>query len=68
MGTVIVSDYGIALVLATGDNKLIATVTKELSKKRPLGAFEHRICRLSYMIIGMVIVMVASVLIIQGTF
>jgi Mg2+-importing ATPase len=67
MGTVVVSGHGIGLVLATGDNAFIATITKELNKKRPLSAFEMGIRKVTYMMIIMMVIMVGTVLVIQGT-
>jgi Mg2+-importing ATPase len=66
MGTVVVSGCATALVLETGSNTIIAAVTKELNKKRPLSAFEVGIRRVSYMMISMMLVMVSIVLVIQG--
>jgi Mg2+-importing ATPase len=66
MGTVVVSGSATALVLGTGNNTLIASVTKELNKKRPASAFEIGIRRVSYVMITMMLVMVSVVLVIQG--
>ena len=66
MGTVVVSGSATALVLETGNNTIIASVTKGLNKKRPSSAFEIGIRRVTYLMITMMLIMVSVVLVIQG--
>jgi Mg2+-importing ATPase len=66
MGTSVISGSATALVLATGDNVFIASITKRLNKKRPTSAFERGIRHVSYLMIGFMVVMVTIVLIING--
>lgn len=66
MGTSVISGTATGLVLATGDNAFIATITKELNKRVPASAFELGIRKVTYMMAGFMIVMVTIVLLIQG--
>jgi Mg2+-importing ATPase len=65
-GTSIVSGCGLGLVIATGDRTLLATITKQLNKKRPISAFERGIRAVTYMLIAFMLVMVATVFTING--
>ncbi|KJZ75190.1 hypothetical protein HIM_05384 [Hirsutella minnesotensis 3608] len=66
MGTSVVSGNGLAVVLRTGADVLIATMAKELKKKREKNAFEKGIRNVSFMLIGFMCVMVPVVLVISG--
>jgi Mg2+-importing ATPase len=66
MGTSVISGSATALVVATGDNAFIASITKQLNKKRPISAFERGIRHITYMMMGFMIIMVTIVLVIQG--
>ncbi|PHH81795.1 hypothetical protein CDD82_7837 [Ophiocordyceps australis] len=66
MGTSVVSGNGVALVLRTGSDVLIAGMAKELKKKREKNAFQKGILHVSWMLIGFMCVMVPIVLIISG--
>lgn len=67
MGTSVISGCATALVVATGDNAFIASITRLLNKRRPINAFESGIHHVSYMMMVFMIVMVTVVLVIQGT-
>ncbi|KAF4333906.1 magnesium-translocating P-type ATPase [Fusarium beomiforme] len=66
MGTNIVSGHGIGLVLRTGDDAMIATMVKEVEKKRQPNAFQKGILNVTWMLIGFMVVMVPIVLCISG--
>ncbi|RDA93297.1 hypothetical protein CP533_2026 [Ophiocordyceps camponoti-saundersi (nom. inval.)] len=66
MGTSVVSGNGLALVLRTGGDVLVANMANELTKKRAPNAFQRGIRHVSYMLIGFMCVMVPIVLGISG--
>ncbi|KAM6516733.1 hypothetical protein FALCPG4_014906 [Fusarium falciforme] len=66
MGTSIVSGHGAGLVLRTGDDVLIATMAKEIEKKRQPNSFQKGIRNVTWMLIGFMVVMVPVVLCISG--
>ncbi|ROT40811.1 MG transport ATPase [Sodiomyces alkalinus F11] len=66
MGTSVVSGSAIALVLRTGDDSVIASIMRQLSKKREPNAFQRGIRNVTYMLIGFMLVMVPIVLGISG--
>ncbi|EQL03977.1 magnesium-translocating P-type ATPase family protein [Ophiocordyceps sinensis CO18] len=66
MGTSVISGNGLALVLRTGGDVLIAGMAKELKKRREKNAFEKGIRNVSWMLIGFMCVMVPIVLVISG--
>ncbi|KAI9858788.1 MAG: hypothetical protein M1813_007255 [Trichoglossum hirsutum] len=66
MGTSAISGSGLALVLRTGDDAVIASITKALNAKPPLNAFQRGIRNVSYMLIGFMLVMVPIVLVVSG--
>ncbi|KAG5795912.1 hypothetical protein H9Q69_005057 [Fusarium xylarioides] len=66
MGTNIVSGHGVGLVVRTGDDAMIATMVKEVEKKRQPNAFQKGILNVTWMLIGFMIVMVPIVLCISG--
>ncbi|PNY26216.1 Magnesium-transporting ATPase, P-type 1 [Tolypocladium capitatum] len=66
MGTSVISGNGLALVLRTGSDVLIAGMAKELKKKREKNAFQQGIRNVSWMLIGFMCVMVPIVLGISG--
>lgn len=66
MGTSAISGSAVALVLRTGDDAFIATITMELNKKRPLNSFQRGIRHVSYMMIGFMLLTVPIVLVISG--
>lgn len=61
MGTSVISGSGLALVLRTGDEVFIATIMKELNKKRPVNAFQRGVRNVSYLMIAFMLVMVPIV-------
>ncbi|KAE8448503.1 hypothetical protein EG329_009384 [Mollisiaceae sp. DMI_Dod_QoI] len=66
MGTSAISGSGLALVLRTGDNAFLATIMKQLNKKRPMNSFQRGIRNVSYMMIAFMVVMVPIVFGISG--
>ncbi|KAG6051615.1 hypothetical protein E4U33_000605 [Claviceps sp. LM78 group G4] len=66
MGTSVISGNGVALVLRTGSDVLIATMAKELKKRRETNSFQLGIRHVSYMLIGFMLTMVPLVLGISG--
>jgi P-type Mg2+ transporter len=76
MGTSVISGSGVALVLRTGDGKLtlelnvvianesdafIATIMKQLNKRRPLNSFQRGVRNVTYMMLTFMFVMVPIV-------
>ncbi len=61
MGTSAISGSGLALVLTTGDGAFIATIMKELNKKRPVNAFQRGVRHVSYLMITFMLIMVPIV-------
>ncbi|KJF61014.1 magnesium-translocating P-type ATPase [Coccidioides immitis RS] len=66
MGTSVISGSGLGLVLRTGDDSFIATIMKQLNKKRPVNSFQRGIRNVTYMLIGFMLTMVPIVLGISG--
>ncbi|KAI9773733.1 MAG: hypothetical protein M1839_002031 [Geoglossum umbratile] len=66
MGTSVISGGGLAVVLRTGDDAIIASITKALNEKPPLNAFQRGIRNVSYMLLGFMLVMVPIVLVVSG--
>ena len=66
MGTSVVSGNGVALVLRTGADVLIASMASELKKRREPNSFQLGIRHVSYMFIAFMLVMVPLVLGISG--
>lgn len=61
MGTSVISGNGVALVLRTGADVLIASMAKELKKRREPNSFQLGIRHVSYMLIGFMLTMVPLV-------
>jgi Mg2+-importing ATPase len=61
MGTSVISGSGLAVVLTTGDGAFIATIMKELNKKRPVNAFQRGVRHVSYLMITFMLIMVPIV-------
>ena len=61
MGTSVISGSGLALILTTGDGAFIATIMKELNKKRPVNAFQKGVRHVSYLMIVFMLIMVPIV-------
>ena len=61
MGTSVISGSGLALVLTTGDGAFIATIMKELNRKRPVNAFQKGVRHVSYLMIAFMLIMVPIV-------
>ncbi|OAA36069.1 magnesium-translocating P-type ATPase family protein [Metarhizium rileyi] len=66
MGTSVISGSGVALVLRTGADVLIASMAKELKKRREPNSFQLGIRHVSYMLVGFMLTMVPLVLGISG--
>lgn len=66
MGTNVISGTATALVVRTGDSVFIATIIKQLNKKRPVNSFQKGVRNVSFMMIGFMLVMVSIVLVING--
>ncbi|PGH09694.1 magnesium-translocating P-type ATPase [Polytolypa hystricis UAMH7299] len=66
MGTSVISGSGLGVVLRTGDDTFIATIMKELKKKRPINSFQRGIRNVTYMLIAFMVTMVPIVLVISG--
>lgn len=66
MGTSVISGSGLALILTTGDGAFIATIMKELNKKRPVNAFQRGVRHVSYLMITFMLIMVPIVLVVSG--
>jgi len=66
MGTAVISGSGLALVCRTGDDAFIATIMKQLNKKRPLNSFQRGIRNVTYMMIVFMLIMVPIVLMVSG--
>lgn len=67
MGTNVVAGSAVALVLRTGDRTFIATIVKEIQKRKPMNSFQRGIRNVSYMLLAFMLVMVPIVLVISGT-
>lgn len=61
MGTSVISGNGVALVLRTGPDVLIASMANELKKRREPNSFQIGIRHVSYMLIGFMLTMVPLV-------
>ena len=66
MGTSAISGSAVALVVRTGNDAFIATIMKELNKTRPLNSFQRGIRRVSYLMIGFMLITVPIVLVVSG--
>ncbi|KAL1922688.1 uncharacterized protein VTP21DRAFT_10227 [Calcarisporiella thermophila] len=66
MGTSILSGYGKAIVLATGDNTYFVSIAGILVARRPINAFQTAVRRISYLLIGFMFVMLPVVVVISG--
>ncbi|TVY92669.1 Magnesium-transporting ATPase, P-type [Lachnellula willkommii] len=65
MGTSIISGSGIAVVIRTGDDAFLATIMKQMMKKRPQNAFQLGIKHLSWAMIAIIIVLFPIVLVVR---
>lgn len=66
MGTNVISGTATGLIVRTGDGAFIATIMKQLNKKRPVNSFQKGVRNVSFMMIGFMAVMVSIVLVING--
>lgn len=65
-GTNVISGSGIGIVLSTGDNTYISTISSALSRQAPLNAFQKGVRRVSYLLICFMLAMVPIVIVISG--
>ncbi|TVY52630.1 Magnesium-transporting ATPase,P-type 1 [Lachnellula cervina] len=65
MGTSIISGNGIAVVIRTGDDAFLATILKQMLKKRPRNAFQFGIKHLSWAMLAVIIVLFPVVLVVR---
>jgi len=66
MGSYVVSGSGKAIVVATGDETYVATMTAIFNQSKPITAFQTGIKRVSLLLISFMVVMVPIVLVIEG--
>lgn len=66
MGTSVVSGTATALVIATGDRAFVASIREQLDKKQPASAFDAGTQRVSYLLTGFMLVIIAVVFVIRG--
>ncbi|KAK0730942.1 magnesium-translocating P-type ATPase [Lasiosphaeris hirsuta] len=66
MGTTVVSGTGTGLVVGTGDHAHIASITEELSRKKPPTAFEEGILWATFAMIAFMASTILTVFIIRG--
>jgi Mg2+-importing ATPase len=65
-GTSVSTGNGRAIVVSTGSETYMASIAKELSKRRPQNAMQIGIKKVSYVLLGFLAVMAPIVFIIQG--
>jgi P-type Mg2+ transporter len=65
-GTSVATGSGHAMVISTGDNTYMASIAKDLAKKRPLNAMQIGIRKVSYLLLTFMAVMSPIVFVIQG--
>ena len=65
-GTSVATGSGHALVISTGDKTYVASIAKDLAKKRPLNAMQIGIRKVSYLLLTFMAVMSPIVFVIQG--
>lgn len=66
MQTSVISGSGVAVVLRTGDDAFLATIMKELNKKRPESPFQRGIRQVSCMMLGFMAILDPIVVVING--
>lgn len=65
-GTSVATGSGHAMVISTGDQTYMASIAKDLAKKRPLNAMQIGIRKVSYLLLTFMAVMSPIVFVIQG--
>ena len=65
-GTSVATGSGHAMVISTGDKTYMASIAKDLAKKRPLNAMQIGVRKVSYLLLVFMAVMSPIVFIIQG--
>ena len=65
-GTSVATGSGHAMVISTGDKTYMASIAKDLAKKRPLNAMQIGIRKVSYILLAFMAVMSPIVFVIQG--
>jgi len=66
MGTNVESGYGVGVVIHTGKNTYLNTLTKDLIGKRPVTAFDKGIENFTYLMIKFMAFMVPTVFLVNG--
>ncbi|KAK9760665.1 hypothetical protein K7432_015090 [Basidiobolus ranarum] len=66
MGTNVVSGVATGVVKAVGTSTVLGATARQLSTQRPINAFQKGIRRISYLFMGIMIIMVPLVFIISG--
>lgn len=65
-GTSVVTGNGRAVVVLTGNDTYMATMAKDLAKKKPLNSMQRGIRHVSYLLMVFTLIMAPTVLVIQG--
>ena len=65
-GTSVATGSGHAMIISTGDKTYMASIAKDLAKKRPLNATQIGIRKVSYLLLTFMAVMSPIVFVIQG--
>ncbi|ORX89798.1 magnesium-translocating P-type ATPase [Basidiobolus meristosporus CBS 931.73] len=66
MGTSVVSGTAIGIVKTIGTNTVFGVMAKQLIAQRPINAFQKGIRRISYLFIGIMLIMLPLVFVISG--
>ncbi len=66
LGTNVVSGYGIAIVVATGNNTLFGSLAKSVVGQRSLTSFDIGVNKVSWLLIRFMLVMVPIVFLVNG--
>ena len=65
-GTSVATGSGHAMIISTGDKTYVASIAKDLAKKRPLNAMQIGVRKVSYLLLTFMAVMSPIVFVIQG--
>ncbi|KAK9931468.1 hypothetical protein M0R45_018742 [Rubus argutus] len=67
MGTNVVSGSGSGLVVSTGSKTYMSTMFSNIGKKKPPNDFEDGVCRISYVLVDVMLVVVTIIVIVDYT-
>ncbi|KAK9923010.1 hypothetical protein M0R45_031445 [Rubus argutus] len=67
MGTNVVSGCGSGLVVSTGSKTYMSTMFSNIGKKKPPNDFEDGVCRISYVLVAVMLVVVTIIVIVDYT-